>query len=248
MTDLSMFRKPALHFSGGKDSMACLYLLRDQLDRIDVYWVNTGDTNPQLRDTVDAVRAWVPRFHEVKSDVAAWRAANGMPVDALPAHCTPIGLMYGMSKVRLSGRFDCCYANIMEPMHKRMLSDGVDCVIRGTKLCDTGRIPAEGPSELYTIVLPLRDWSHEDVHRYLQTVGAPVCANYDFGMEGRVPDCAGCTAWWGDNTPEYLAARAPQRLGPYLLALQTVREELRRHTAQLDRQIERGQLLAAIGG
>jgi len=27
-----------------------------------------------------------------------------------------------------------------------------------------------------------------------------------------------------------------------------VREELRRHTAQLDRQIERGQLLAAIGG
>jgi len=246
--DLTSFRKPALHFSGGKDSMACLYLLRDQLDRIDVYWVNTGDLCPELRATVDQVRAWVPRFHEVKTDVCAWRHTHGTPVDALPSNCTPLGVTYGLSNVRMSGKFDCCFANKMEPMHRRMVADGVDCVIRGTKLCDTGRIPAEGPMGCYTVVLPLRDWSHDDVHSYLQKVGAPVSEIYQYGASGSAVDCLGCTALWGDDKVGYFAGRAPQRLGPYLLTLQTVREELRRHTAQLDRQIERGQLLAAIGG
>ena len=35
-------KRVALAFSGGKDSQACLELLRPHLDRVTVYWLNTG--------------------------------------------------------------------------------------------------------------------------------------------------------------------------------------------------------------
>ena len=42
----------ALELSGGKDSVACLYLLRHQLHKITVYWLNTGDAYPETLDVI----------------------------------------------------------------------------------------------------------------------------------------------------------------------------------------------------
>lgn len=235
--NLSKYRNPALHFSGGKDSLACLYLLRDQLDQITVYWVNTGDSCPETRAVVDAVRPWIPRFVEVQTDVAAWREENGNPTDLVPANAHFLGVAYGLSPTRLSNRFDCCFANLMKPMHERMLADGVDAVIRGTKMSDTGKVPAEGKTDFYDILLPLRDWTHDDVFRFLDSVGAPKNPIYDYFTNISAPECMGCTAWWGDGKGKYLRALHPQAHREHVVKLEKIRRIVHRHLVELETEL-----------
>lgn len=238
MLDLSRFRKPALQFSGGKDSLACLYLLRDQLDRLPVYWLNAGDGCPETLAVIEQVRAWVPNFIEVKSDARAWRAAHGDPSDLVPAKSHFLARAYGMGEIALVGRFDCCYRNLMEPMHARMLEDGVDAVIRGTKLADTGKLPAEGCTEFYDIVLPLRDWSHAKVFAYLEAVGAPVNPIYDHFAGISAPECMSCTAWWDDGKAAYFKVRHPERLTEYRADLAAIKAALQSHLADLETELK----------
>lgn len=238
MIDLSKFQRPALQFSGGKDSLACLYMLREQLDSVCVYWVNTGDTCVETLAVIDQVRTWVPHFTEIRTDVKTWRATHGNPSDLVPASCTPLGMLYGMGAQPVSGRFDCCYANLMLPLHEQMLEDGVDAVVRGTKQADTGRIPIEGTTPFYEVILPLRDWSHQDVFDYLERVGAPKNPVYEHMKSISAPECMGCTAWWDDGKAEYFTAKHPERLEPYRIALTTVRDSLRQHLALLESELK----------
>ena len=221
---LDPYRRVALQFSGGKDSLACLYLLRDQLDKVTVYWCDTGDGCPETRAIVEQVRAGVPHFAVVRSDVARWRLQHGFPSDLVPSNHHPIGRAYGLSQFPLVNRWDCCAANLMVPLHERMVADGVDAVIRGTKLCDTGTLPAEGrvAGVPYDILLPIRDWSHQDVFAYLRAVGAPQNAIYEHFAAVSAPECMGCTAWWNDGKAAYLRARHPEQAAGYQVALQSI--------------------------
>lgn len=237
MIDLRGYRNPALQFSGGKDSLACLYLLRDELDWLPVYWMNSGDVCDETLEVIEHVRPRVANFIEVKSDVKKWREQHGMPSDVVPQNCTELGVAYGLSSVRVSGRFECCAANRMLPMHERMVADGVDAVIRGTKLSDTGKLPAEGPTPWYTILLPLRNWSHQDVFDYLRSVGAPENPLYDHFKSASTLDCMGCTAIWDEGKAGYFAARHPERLVEYRTSLNTLRDELRRQLKHLDTEL-----------
>lgn len=241
MRELAAFKRPALQFSGGKDSLACLYLLRSLVEQgLAVYWVNTGDGCPETRGVIEHVRSWVPNFIEIRSDVKAWRQQHGNPVDLLPASNTMLGVAYGMSDVRLSGRFDCCQANLMLPLHNRMVEDGVDCVIRGTKLVDAGRVPAEGATPWYHIVLPLRDWSHQEVFDYLNRVKAPANPIYQHFKAISAPECMSCTAWWDDGKMAYLKARHPQLVQEHRIKLETVRAQLQEHLRNLDDELKEG--------
>ena len=238
MFDLARFRKPALQFSGGKDSLACLYLLRDQLDRLPVYWLNAGDGCPETLAVIDQVRAWVPNFIEVRSDARAWRREHGDPSDLVPAKAHVLGVAYGMSTARLMGRFDCCYSNLMAPMHARMVADGVDAVIRGTKVADTGVVPAEGPTPWYEVVLPIRNWSHAKVFAYLEAVGAPVNPIYEHFTGISAPECMSCTAWWDDGKAAYFKARHPERLSEYRADLKAIKAALQSHLADLETELK----------
>lgn len=227
--DLARYRNPALQFSGGKDSLACLYLLRTQLERVTVYWLNAGDGCPETLAVIAQVRRWIPRFVEIKSDVRAWRAQNGLPSDLVPANGHALGLAYGMGDTRICGRFECCFQNLMRPMHERMVADKVDAVIRGTKLSDTGQLPAEGKTEFYDILLPLRDWTHEEVFTYLDQMGAPVNPIYEHFKGLSAPECMGCTAWWGDGKAEYLRARHPQAYQEHCVKLAAIARAVTPH-------------------
>lgn len=239
MIDLSGYRKPALQFSGGKDSLACLYLLRPLLADLIVYWLDTGDGCPETRAIVDQVRPWVPNFVTITTDVKAWRAIHGMPSDLAPARAHWLGVAYGMAASPIVGRFDCCWHNLMAPMHLRMVADGVDAVIRGTKLCDTGKVPIEGRTEFYDVLLPLRDWTHGDVFDYLESVGAPRNGIYEHAGQGiSAPECMGCTAWWEDGKAAYFKALHPQRLEAYRNDLRRIRVVVQEHLRELDEQLE----------
>ena len=237
MIDLSAYRKPALHFSGGKDSLACLYLLRDHLQDITVYWLNTGDPCPETLNVITSARQWIPNFIEVNSDAKAWRLQNGDPSDIVPSCAHTLGVAYGMSERRLVSKFDCCYFNLMLPMHQRMLEDGVDAVIRGTKLCDTGAVPHEGPTGDYDVILPIRDWSHQDVFSYLRSVNAPVNPLYEYSHGASAPECLSCTAWWDDGKAAYLRAKHPEQHGVYMASLCSIRALLSGHLADLDKEL-----------
>lgn len=238
MIDFSIYSKPALQFSGGKDSLACLYLLQGQLDKITVYWVNTGDACPETARVVSEVREWVPKFVEVKTDAAAWRDQYGIPSDVVPANGHFLGLAYGLGKLRVSNRFDCCFFNLMQPLHQRMVVDAVDVVIRGTKLSDTGKLPHEGKSEFYDVVLPLRDWTNDQVFAYLAEVGAPRNEIYEHFKGISAPECLGCTAWWDDNKASYLKSRHPEKHVEYVVKLQAIRAELASHLRELETELE----------
>lgn len=240
MIDLSKYRNPALHFSGGKDSLACLYLLRDDLYRITVYWVNAGDGCPETLDVIAQVRPFIPHFVEIRTDVRAWRDANGIPSDLVPANGHAIALMYGMGAQKICGRFDCCAANLMMPMHERMLQDGVDVVIRGTKMADTGQVPVEGATGFYDVLLPLREWTHADVFDYLRQVGAPVNPIYEHFKDLSAPECFDCTAWWGDGKAEYLKARHPKAFGEYRVKLQAIAKAVSAHIGAFNEEMRDG--------
>jgi phosphoadenosine phosphosulfate reductase len=115
-----------------------------------------------------------------------------------------------------------------------MIADKVDCVIRGTKACDTGTTPFEGTDEFYEVVLPIRDWSHDDVFGYLESVGAPYNELYDHYKGISAPECMGCTAWWDDGKAAYFKAKHPERLGEYHASLTQIRTALQAHLADLD--------------
>lgn len=237
MIDLSNFKRPALQFSGGKDSLCLLYLLREQLKDITVYRLSTGDEPPETLAVVDAVKGWIPNFVTVQTDSKSWRQVHGMPSDIVPARNHEIGIAYGMSSLRLSGRFECCSANLMLPVHERMLADGVDCVIRGTKICDTGKVPYEGESPWYMLLLPLRDWSHEQVFAYLKSVGAPHNPIYDLTKGASAPECLSCTAWWDDGKSAYLKARHPKAYQEYRVNVQAILHSVKTCIEDLEEEL-----------
>jgi len=232
-------RRVALQFSGGKDSLACLYLLRPFVERgLPVYWTHTGDTIPETLAIIEQVRQWIPDFRVIEADVLGWKAAHGLPSDIVTAQSTWMGRQYAMTDAALVGRFDCCWANLMQPMHERMLQDGVEVVIRGTKLADTGRVPAQGATEHYDVRLPLVDWSHAQVFDYLEQVGAPRSAVYDSFRSISAPECLHCSAWWDDGKAAYLKQLHPDKLGQYQVSLQTIRTELARRMDELDSELQ----------
>ncbi len=237
MIDFSNYKRVALQFSGGKDSLACLYLLKPQLEQVAVYWCDTGDSYPETRAIIDAVRSFIPNFQVIKADVKAWRLENGLPSDLVPARSHFLGLAYGMSSTKISNRFDCCASNIMLPMHSRMLEDKVDLVIRGTKRSDTGTLPADGKTPFYDILLPIREWTSQQVFEYLEKVGAPKNPLYEYFTGMSAPECLGCTAWWDDGKARCLKALHPEHYATYQGNLNKIADEVYRSTKELIQEL-----------
>lgn len=234
---LARHERIALSFSGGKDSLACVYLLRPFLDRITVYHLDTGDLLPEVHAVVAHVKAMAPHFVLVRTDAHAWMAAHGLPTDLLPHSSHVIGQAMGEG-VRLVGRYDCCYANLMLPLFQRIRDDGNTLLIRGTKRVDMPRLPkANGDSgDGVEIMLPIQDWSHQQVFDYLREQGAPINPIYDHVTNS--PECASCPAWWSERRAAYLRDRHPQRFALYRERMRVVMSQLDAPLIALAREVK----------
>lgn len=231
-------RRVALQFSGGKDSLVLVYLLHDYIQAgMPVYWTNTGDNLPETLNVVNTMRAHIPNFIEVKSDVLSWKAQHGICSDATTAQSSWGGAAYGMSDVRLVGRFECCWFNRLQPMHQRVLDDGVEVVIRGTKLSDYGKVPAVGKTDVYDVMLPLVHWSKEQVFEFLDSVDAPRNPIYQVISAASLPDCFHCSAAWGDHKSAYLREFHPGAMKEYKTDLLTIRAELQKRVRDLENEL-----------
>ena len=231
-------KRAALQFSGGKDSLTLLYLLRPYVEAgLPVYWTHTGDTIPETLAVIEEVKAWIPDFRIIQGDVLAWKERHGLPSDVTTAQSSFIGQQYAMTDVKLVGRFECCWSNLMQPMHQRMLDDGIEVVIRGTKTADTGRVPAVGKTDVYDVLLPLLEWSHSQVFEYLDSVNAPRSRVYESFKSISAPECLHCSAWWDDGKARYLKSLHPEKVEQYKVNLQTIRAELKKRVQELDSEL-----------
>ena len=222
---LSRHDKVAAAYSGGKDSLACVYLLKADWDRVVFYHLDPGDELPELHDAVAAVAAMVPHFVRVKTDVRGWIEANGIPSDLVPYSAHILGRAQGEGRTRLVTRYECCNANRAGPLLARIVADGNTMLISGMRRDDMATRPANDGTVVGGIELfyPLDTWTAADVLAYLAEVGAPLPKFYPQLPHGL--DCAHCSAWWSDERGPYLRQFHPELYQHYLARLRLIAEE-----------------------
>jgi phosphoadenosine phosphosulfate reductase len=191
----------ALHFSGGKDSLACLYMYRHRWKDMYVIWLNTGAIYPEMRAYMDKWKAVLPHFIEVETNQPKQVAENGWPVDVLPVNNSPLGrAISGIDAPLMQPYTNCCATNIWFPLHEATLRLGVTEVIKGQRNSDEFKSVARNGTEFQglTYIMPIQEWHTDDVFKYLNEVGAELPPGYNDGEKtGR--DCWDCTAFLGDN-------------------------------------------------
>jgi phosphoadenosine phosphosulfate reductase len=202
-----------LQFSGGKDSLACLYLLESRWDEITVAWVNTGAAFPETLEQMEEIRSLVPHFVEIKSTQSI--GTEGYPADVLPIASTTLGqYAEGKHAQRFQSRIACCAAALWLPTQKAMKDLGATVVIRGQKRADrrSNRIQSGAVIEGVRYEFPLEDWTDERVTNYLASRGVSLPPNYGYMNTGL--DCWNCTAYLDENVVTDLAAAIKDDLQP----------------------------------
>ena len=219
--------KIALQVSGGRDSLATFALIRELglLNATTVYWLNTGDAAPETLEIIDFVREQSPKFVEIKGNQPEIIARFGIPTDLLPRSCTPIGIVTGQSDILMQDSYSCCARVIMEPMHRRMIEDGITCIVRGQRKSDGHKAPFESGYVENGIqyVFPIEDWIDEEVDHYTKSQGMPLHPCYEF--MSNTPDCLTCSGWWNENRAAYLQARHPKAHKIYQERLDLIRSK-----------------------
>jgi phosphoadenosine phosphosulfate reductase len=234
-------------FSGGKDSLALAYLLREHRHRMTVYHVSTGDQLTEVVEIVQHVRDMYPNFVQIDTNKEAWVRANGLPADLVPHSSHFLGQAMAENPVRLVSRYDCCFANLMQPSHQRVKADGISLVIRGTKLSAMKRVPFRSGQVLdgIELLLPLEDWDDARVFAYLREVGAPIAPVYAEAGVVHTPECARCTGWLAESMAAYLRRKYPEafkdraeRMGAVAHALAPSVLNMQRELGAIAREME----------
>jgi phosphoadenosine phosphosulfate reductase len=210
-----------LAFSGGKDSLACWYLLRHQNPV--VFFVNTGKAYPETLAIVEEVRAQAVEFIEVHTDRSAQNAAFGIPSDIVPIDHTRIGMAMTCEKpVAVQGYLSCCLENIGTPLLAAAKRRGITQLIRGQRADESHRGPTQNGSVVDGIqyLHPVERWTTIQVMAFLKAERGSLPDHYK--IEHTSLDCYDCTAfmahsadrvaWTKDKYPafhsEYLVRRA----------------------------------------
>lgn len=210
MNFLSRHESPVLAFSGGKDSLATLFTLREHWNRLRLLWVNTGDSFPETKALVYSFG--IPVI-EAKSDQPGDIKNYGPPSDVIDAWDTPFGRSLEVGrKFRVQTPFDCCSKNLWQPAHWLVKQMGITGVIRGQRESEGKKAPfrsgfIEDGVEYW---FPIEDWSDEEVNDFLAAEGVPIPANYAYFNSSA--DCMRCTAYLTDNQGKgrYLKENFPQ--------------------------------------
>lgn len=227
----------ALQFSGGKDSLALLHLMRPYWDRLTVYWTDTGDSFPETRELVEQVAAMVPRFERIQGHQPEVIATFGIPSDLVPASSTPFGIGASGGGLLIQDRYSCCLRAMMLPMHERMKADGITLVIRGQKAADRLKAPIRSGhvEDGIEYLFPLEDWDDARVIAYLHEQGVALPRFYEVMRAS--PDCMTCSAYWEEGCAAYLKRYHPAAYDEYQRRLNAISEATAEAIANFNREI-----------
>lgn len=231
----SRHQKVALSFSGGKDSLVCLYLLRPWWDRITVYWLNPGNPFPETLALMERVRAMVPNFKEVRGRQPEIIAQDGWPSDLVPVRFTTQGNdAHGLTPFKVQERLQCCIRSRMLPLYEAMVADGITCCIRGKRFDDDDKtgIPSGYVTEHgMEVVFPIYQWTTEEVFSFLDREGIELPPFYEHSTTFQ--ECMDCTAFWGDGLSRYLAARHPAAFTEYERRVRLIKQAVTEQMKEL---------------
>lgn len=225
-----------LQFSGGKDSLACLWKLREEWEDLLVLWVDTGDGHPGRVEEMEDVAAMVPHFLRVAGDQPKFIREVGWPVDVLPERLSQFGHMtQGPGGIMLARAHDCCMANIWKPLHDATKLVGAKVVYRGTRLEDKRKTIITDGQVIDGIEYryPVRDWTTAEVLAYL---GDKVPKYYREG-EQTSRDCMHCTAYLDENV-ERIKRLPPESKEMVMFVLRTQRMALQAGINELNEVLD----------
>jgi phosphoadenosine phosphosulfate reductase len=207
--------KHVLALSGGKDSMACLFLMKDQLDC--AIYVDTGYAYPETQAVIELAATYLPvlRLHV---DREANHRLEGFPSDVVPVEWTPIGQAVTHAKpYRIQSSLQCCLDNIAKPIIAKAQELGATHLVCGLRLEETYKATSRHGDVVEGLVRvhPVEAWTAQQVLDYLATqMDVPA----HFFLNHSSLDCYDCTAfhhasqdrlaWTKDRYPHYYAAYA----------------------------------------
>ncbi len=182
----------ALAFSGGKDSMACLHLLRHELDC--AIYVDTGFSYPETHAMVEYAETLLPVFR-VYSDRVGQQAVHGLPCDVVPIEWTALGQSVTSPKpVTIQSPLHCCFENLCLPLLHKAKALGVTHLVYGQRNEEAYKGPARHGDQVdgMTRLHPIEDWTTQRVLDYLATK-MTVPAHYAITRSSL--DCYDCPAY-----------------------------------------------------
>jgi phosphoadenosine phosphosulfate reductase len=190
-----------LQFSGGKDSLACLYLLKKEWDTLNVVWVNSGAAYEETLDYMKYWRARLPNFIEVTGNQPQQIAEEGWPSDIVPINDTTFGRNFVESdRPKIQSYLNCCSNNIWYPMSDFINRAGVTHIVRGQRAADDRKSGIKNGDIIEGIKydFPIYSWSDNHVFEFLKDEGAYI-PEYYFKGEKTGRDCWDCTAYLEEN-------------------------------------------------
>lgn len=177
----------ALAFSAGKDSMACLHLMRDTLDC--AIHADTGFEYPETKALVDYAATILP-MHVIKVD-----RTKEIPSDVVPIDWTELGqLLSGKKAVTIQSYLECCLANVSLPIFLKAKELGVTELVSGERKQESHKSASldgqvvQGVKRLH----PIYNWTDEEVIRYLES---KMEVPKHYSIKHSSLDCYDCTAY-----------------------------------------------------
>jgi phosphoadenosine phosphosulfate reductase len=201
-------------FSGGKDSLLCLLMLKPQLDNINVVFVNTGKNFPEVLEFVESIKPLCKKFIELKSDRDKDWSLYGMPSDLVAST-----YMNGIVNPYLTykgGKMQtvqsCRYKNIMLPVINLIRALDSNLLIRGSKNTDSYHDGVQSLSIVEGVLIynPIENFTDYQVMEALKTYDVKLPAHYSFKHTSL--DCMDCTGFLADTKDriELLKAKYPE--------------------------------------
>jgi len=187
--------KLGLAFSGGKDSLACIFLNLHRIEEITVLFVNTGKLLPETLSVVDYVKSICPNFVEIFSNKDAQNAVHGYPSDIVPINWTFNGQkVNGEKPIKIQSYIDCCVNNIAFPLYKKANELGITDLICGQRSDESHKSASKDGDVLFGIkrLHPIESWTAKDVIDYLsEKIKLPD----HFNLNHTSIDCYDCTGY-----------------------------------------------------
>jgi phosphoadenosine phosphosulfate reductase len=208
-----------LAFSGGKDSLACWYLYKDQNPI--VFWANTGKAYPETIEIVNKIKAEAVEFIEVKTDQAGQIEAFGLPSDIVPVDSTYDGMqLTSIKPVMVQSYLSCCYANISKPLNDAAKKRGITSMIKGQRLDENHKSMTRHGSviEGITFIQPIESWTKDQVFAFLRTQGD---LPEHYAIDHSSLDCYDCTAYLNHSADRvaYTKEKHPKLYEEYKISM-----------------------------
>lgn len=186
----------ALAFSGGKDSMACLHLLKNEIDC--AIYVDTGFAYPETLALVRYAGSLV-KLVVVQSDRLKQNEREGLPSDVVPINWTRLGQsLTGVKESYIQSYLGCCYENLMLPLMAEAKRLGVKTLYIGQRAEENHKssLPSGAVMDGITRIYPIENWTEEEVFSYLkEKMEVPE----HYAIKHSSLDCYDCTAYKTDS-------------------------------------------------